>query len=220
MALEIDWGSGSPYAWRVLLALELKGVPYQSTRVDFSSGVLRSEEYRRLNPRGRVPALRDGDYTLYESLAILAYLDRKHPEPPLFGRTPEEAGLVNRLVSEYTAYLDPALESFILPLYFGRATEQADEVRKAMAVIDEELPRFEAAFGADSPWAVGGKPSAADLVLYPALASLERAASKEAARPFAITFAPVAARFPRLGRLMDAVRALPGYERTYPPHWK
>ena len=41
----------------------------------------KAPEYQKMNPRGRVPTLKDGDFVLYESLAILAYLDRKHPEP-------------------------------------------------------------------------------------------------------------------------------------------
>ncbi len=45
-----------------------------------------------LNPRGKVPTLKDGDFAVYESIAIMAYLDRKYTEPPLFGETPEETG--------------------------------------------------------------------------------------------------------------------------------
>jgi len=56
-----------------------------------------------LNPRGRVPVLKDGDYVCFESLAILYYLDLKYPQPPIFGRTPEEAGTIMRVICEYQA---------------------------------------------------------------------------------------------------------------------
>ena len=90
---ELYWISGSPYAWRVMLALEVKQVPYVSRLLDSSKGDLKTGEFLRLNPRGQVPVLTHGDYVLTESLAILAYLDREFPTPPLFGaRAYETAG--------------------------------------------------------------------------------------------------------------------------------
>ena len=81
MAIEVFWGSGSPYAWRVLLALEYKRLPYVSHLLQFSKQEHKSQEMLSLNPRGRVPVLKDGDYVCFESLAILYYLDLKYPEP-------------------------------------------------------------------------------------------------------------------------------------------
>jgi glutathione S-transferase len=43
-----------------------------------------------MNPRGRLPVLRDGDYVVFESLAVLYYLDLKYPQPPLFGARPRK----------------------------------------------------------------------------------------------------------------------------------
>ena len=40
----------------------------------------------------------DGDYVVFESLAILYYLDLKYPTPPIFGRSPEEAGVIMRVI--------------------------------------------------------------------------------------------------------------------------
>ena len=105
--LEIYWGSGSPFAWRVLLALEIKRIPYASKLIEFSKQQHKAPEFLALNPRGKVPTIRDGDFVLWESLAILAYLDRKVPEPPLFGRTPEDTGRVWRAISEVVSYLEP-----------------------------------------------------------------------------------------------------------------
>ena len=90
MALELWWGSGSPYSWRALLALEFKQLPYVSHQVQFAKQEHKAPQLVKMNPRGRVPVLKDGDYVCFESLAILHYLDRKYPEIPLFGRSPEE----------------------------------------------------------------------------------------------------------------------------------
>jgi glutathione S-transferase len=77
MAIDLYWGSGSPYAWRVLLALEFKHVPYTSHVLQFSKQEHKSPQMLALNPRGRVPVLKDGDYVVFESLAVLYYLDLK-----------------------------------------------------------------------------------------------------------------------------------------------
>jgi glutathione S-transferase len=83
--LEVFWDSGSPYAWRVLLALEVKQVPYTSRRIQFSKDEHKTPEFLAMNPRGKIPVVRFGDFTLYESTAILAWLDREWSERPIFG---------------------------------------------------------------------------------------------------------------------------------------
>ena len=62
-----------------------------------------------MNPRGRLPVLRDGDYVVFESLAVLYYLDRKYPDVPLFGRTAEEAAVIMRVINEFQAYTEARL---------------------------------------------------------------------------------------------------------------
>jgi len=65
MAIELYWGSGSPFSWRVMLTLEVKGLAYESKLLEFSKGQNKSPAYLRLNPRGKVPTLKDGDFVLY-----------------------------------------------------------------------------------------------------------------------------------------------------------
>lgn len=86
MDYELFWISGSPYAWRVQLAFEYKGVPYASHRLDSAKRENRSPAFFAFNPRGKVPVLRAGDAALYESVATIAFLDRSHPAVPLFGQ--------------------------------------------------------------------------------------------------------------------------------------
>ena len=79
MALTLYWGSGSPFSWRVLLALEHKGLPYESQLLHFDKQEHQSPQMLKMNPRGRVPVLKDGDYVVFESVAVLYYLDVKYP---------------------------------------------------------------------------------------------------------------------------------------------
>ena len=87
-SIVVYWGSGSPPAWRVLACLEEKNLAYKSERISFDSGVLRSPSFLSLNPRGLVPILVDKDVKIYESLAIIMYLEMTYPEKSLLPKDP------------------------------------------------------------------------------------------------------------------------------------
>src|SRR5215472_10687278 len=106
--VEIYWISGSPFSWRVLLTAEVKSIPYEGKLLEASKGEHKTPEFLAINPLGRVPAIRDGNFTLHESLAIMIYLDRKYPNPPLFGRTAEEAGQIFQCISEFISDFGPS----------------------------------------------------------------------------------------------------------------
>ena len=91
MAIDVYWGSGSPYSWRVLLALEHKGLAYNSHLLQLAMQEHKSPHMLALNPRGRVPVLKDGDYVVFESLAILYYLERKYPASRCLAIRPKRA---------------------------------------------------------------------------------------------------------------------------------
>ena len=219
MAIDLYWGSGSPYCWRVLLALEYKRLAYTSHLLQFSKQEHKSPQVLALNFRGRVPILKDGDYVVFESLAVLYYLDLKYPEPPIFGRTPQEAGVIMRVICEYESYTQPHLER-ILQAFFGtQPPARGDELASAMHVVASEARSIEGRL-ARSDWVVGESFSAADIVIFPALQVLLRALSKPQARELSSRFLPLAVNYPALARWIARVEALPGYERTYPPHWR
>src|SRR6267142_2835468 len=119
MALTFYWGSGSPYSWRVHLALEHKQLAYESHLLHFDKQEQQSPQMLKLNPRGRLPVLKDGDYVIFESLAILYYLDLKYPEPQLFGRSPEEAGTIMRVIAEYQSYAERPLMKIVRAVLAG-----------------------------------------------------------------------------------------------------
>jgi glutathione S-transferase len=218
MAAELFWISGSPFAWRVLLALEWKRVPYQSHLLERSKGEHRSPEFLAINPKGQVPVLRDGDVVVRESLAILAYLDRAYPEPPIFGRSAAEAGAIWQEVLESGAAAD-VLERFILPLYFGESVSKEADVRAAVPLVQAELDRLEQRLAGKS-WLVGASLSAADMAAYPLVRSVVRAAEKPEAARFETGLTPMAARRPGVAAWMARIEALPNYDRTFPPHWR
>jgi glutathione S-transferase len=219
VAIEVFMISGSPFAWRVLLALELKGLAYETRVLQISKNEQKAPEFLAINPRGRVPALRDGDTVVCESLAILAYLDRKYPTPPLFGATPAEAARVWQTVLESAGDFDRLGEDYTLPLYFGRATEEAAKLRAAIPALRAELVRLDTTLR-ERTWLVGNRVSAADIAVYPMVKAVERASGKPAADAFGLGFLPVAGRYPALARWMQRIETIPGYDRTYPPHWR
>jgi glutathione S-transferase len=215
--LEIFWGSGSPFAWRVLLAAELKRIPYESRLLEFGKGDLKKPDFLALNPRGKVPAIRDGDFVLAESIAILAYLERKYPEPPLLGRTPEETGRIWSAISTFEAYMREATTPLNRWL-FGDKPRTA-EIDEARVQVGRELDRLEARL-ADHDWLVGEAVSAADVVWFPTVRTYIRAAARNAARATEVNLHPLAGVYPNLARWVGRIEALPGYDRTFPPHWR
>ncbi|HEY2988267.1 MAG TPA: glutathione S-transferase family protein [Candidatus Binatia bacterium] len=219
MAIELYWGSGSPFAWRVMLTLEVKGLAYESKLLEFSKGEHKTPAYRRLNPRGKVPTLKDGDFVIYESLAIMSYLDRKYPDPPLFGKTPEETGLIWRALAESESYILPAGDKVIRPIFFGKELDKVEEIREAAETLRHELELIDDRL-ARGQWLVGDKISAADIGVFPLVQLLLRAASKEAAQPLNLGLLPLGQTFPNVARWVQRIEALPNYQRTYPPHWR
>ena len=219
MSLELWWGSGSPYSWRALLALEYKRLPYVSHQVQFAKQEHKSPQMLSMNPRGRVPVLKDGDYVCFESLAILHYLDRKFPDPPLFGRTPEEAGTINRVICEYEWYAEDHIQKLIYVILFQGIEGHMEEIERAMSHMLNEARTIEKRLAA-SDWLVGEQFSAADIVVFPGIQMLLRALERREAQELRERLLPIDANFPAIARWIKRVEALPGYDKTYPPHWR
>jgi glutathione S-transferase len=217
--LELYWGSGSPFAWRVMLTLEVKRLTYQSTLLEFSKGEHKSPGFLKLNPRGKVPVLKDDDFVLSESLAIMAYLDKKYPEPPLFGTSPQETGLIWRAIMEMEAYVLSASDKLVRPLFFGQGLDETEKIQEAAASIRRELKRIDTELDG-SIWLIGKQLSAADISLLPLVQMIVRAVGKDAAKSFNFELLPLDKNFPNVAAWVKQMEALTGYERTYPPHWR
>lgn len=219
MALELWWGSGSPYSWRALLALEYKRLPYQSHPVQFAKQEHKSPQLLQMNPRGRVPVLKDGDYVCFESLAIIQYLDRKYPEPPLLGRNAEEAGTIMRVICEYQAYAEEHIMKVIYAILFQGAEAHSDEIARAMLLVASEARTLETRLS-QSPWLVGEHFCAADVVIFPGIQVLLRALDRREAQDLRDRLLPLETNYPAIAAWIKRIEAMPGYERTYPPHWR
>jgi glutathione S-transferase len=215
MTIKFYYGSGSPYAWRVWLALEHKALPYEQNVISFSSGDLQKPEFLALNPRHKVPVIAENDFALYESSAILEYLEDAHPQSGnrLFPAEVRERARARRLIRETDEYLARALEEMVEEILFKPIAEWNDEaITRARDKFVSELAHFERELGSD--FLTGGTAGAVDFTLYPAIALALRMELKK--KDLAVR----AAIGPKLLAWMQRVESLPYYAKTYPPHWK
>ena len=217
MAIEILWASGSPYSWRVLLAAEIKAVPYASRLLQFSKSEHKSPEFLALNPRGKVPILKDGDVAVYESLAILDYLEQRFPDPPLFGRTPAMRARIWTTIFEIENYFIPAGNPIVQQLY--RRQTDLSGLGREIEAVHRELNAVETRLE-DETWLVGETISAADIVLLPLVQTFRRASKKAPEGAAAFGVEPLSEKYPNIASWVAQIEALPVYPRTYPPHWR
>ena len=218
MTIELYASRGSPWCWRVRLALEFKGLPYRNHLLDVATQEHRSAAMLRLTPRGRLPVLRDDDYVVFESVAVLYYLDRRYPDPPLFGQSAQEGGVILRVVEEFQNYIEPHLIAIVDAVSAHALEGRRDEIMDHMLAAASEARTIEGRLS-KSDWVVGERPSAADFVIYPWIRLLQRALSDPDAIELAARFLPVEVQYPALARWFGRIQSLPGYERTLPPEF-
>lgn len=133
------YGSARSSAGRCLWTLEEAGVPYELKNIDMRTKEHKSEAFLKINPNGKVPALTDGNFTLFESMAINSYIAEKY-KPELLGTTIEERAL--SLQWSFWASLelqDPIIQVFIQKVFMP-------EEKRSQAVIDENLEKLPALF--------------------------------------------------------------------------
>ncbi len=213
MALTFYYGSGSPYAWKVHLALEHKAIAYQRTVLSFDAGDTRKPEFVALNPRHQVPTIIDGGFVLYESNAIVEYLDEAYKDSgaPLFPGDARQRAIVRRMVCEVDSYVIPAVDK-ILDQAFKKPEEvDAAKVEEGRKAVSEELALYTKGMRGDF---VAGPLSAADFALYPYVAFLFRVEQKRLPKLGAAKLLT-----PELNAWKTRIEALSFLARTYPPHW-
>jgi len=213
MAVTFYYGSGSPYAWRVWLALEHKAIPYEFKLLSFSEGDTRKPDFTALNPRQKVPVIVDDGFVLYESLAILEYLEDRWPDRPrLYSTDARERAVQRRLMLEADDYLSSTMDKVIQAILSPpKGEDAADIVAEGTTALQAELARWNTLVGGD--YLVGAL-SAADFTLYPRLALIPRFAKR---KPDAV---PADLIGPKLQAWMVRMEKLPVVQKTWPPHWK
>jgi glutathione S-transferase len=161
----------SPFLRSVCLVLEEKGAPYRIQRM--AVGEMRGEAHLKLHPFGRIPVLDHGDYRLYETQAILRYIDAELSDPSLQPTDPKTIGRMNQIIGINDWYLFPMVARIIVfhrvvgPTLLGTTP---DEAAIAAAVPDAKLclGELDRLLGKQS-FLTGEQLTLADLMLAPQL---------------------------------------------------
>ncbi|HWX70668.1 MAG TPA: glutathione S-transferase family protein [Steroidobacteraceae bacterium] len=197
---------GSPFARAVLVTLEEKGAPYQVVPV--VPGTLRAQPHLSRHPFGRVPVLEHGDFRLYETQAILRYLDRVLPEPALTPADPRRAALMDQAMNVNDWYLFQGVggvigfQRVVGPRLMGLTCDEtaiAAVMGKARTVFDE-LGRL---LGGQ-PYFTGETLTLADLMLAAQLDFLQQTPEWE----------PLASRHANLRQWLTRMQARPSLQAT------
>lgn len=205
------YASGSPFAWRVQFALEEKRISYEPVLMSFQAGDLKKPAYLAISPHGKVPALTDGDVALYESQAILEYLEERYPETPLLPSAAGARALVRVEEMECVFYFAEAFIKAGRQVFFT-PPEQRDQAAldEATAVVRTQLGEMErraASRGGD--FFMGSSFTRADVSWTPFVEIAGRAGIDVDATTM-----------PWLSAWRARMRERPAYARSYPPHWR
>jgi glutathione S-transferase len=218
MKLDFYHGHGSPYSWRVWLALEHLKVPYELKVLSFANQETTKPEFVAINPRHQVPTIVDDDVKLWESIPILEYLDERYGvDGParLYPGTDAERARIRRLVKEIEDYLRAEGVAVVAREFFFKAEGEKPDLKRVSEGRDQiaaELRYLEKEM--KGKFLCGDTPTAADFVLAPELGYVNRIQFRkpESALDEVV---PVAIR-----AWHKRVRELPFYDKTFPPHWR
>jgi glutathione S-transferase len=215
MSLTLHTLSGSPYAWRVQLALAHKGLDAVLHPMSFDAGDFKAEAFGRLNPRRRVPVLEHDGFVLYESAAIVEYIEDQWPSrPALFAAEPRARALQRRMIREADQYVATDLEHLVDAVLFTPPPQRDPaRIRAAWDGLRRELALWETLLQGDH---LAGPLSAADYTLYPELALATRIATRNPD----LALDPATLLGPRMAAWNSRMTALPIVQSTWPPHWK
>ena len=167
------WRSSAAY--RVRIALNLKGIDYESRQVDLREDEQKSADYRALNPQGLVPMLEIDGQRLTQSLAIINYLDLRYPNPPLIPVLAAERAHVVAMAMLVACEIHP-LNNLRVLKYLKKLGHSQDEIDAWYAHwISEGLPALETmAAPRAGNFLFGDAPTGADVLLVPQLYNARR----------------------------------------------
>lgn len=196
----------SSAAYRVRIALNLKGLAYRQQPVNLLQGEQRDPAYLAVNPQGLVPALLDGGQLLTQSLAICEYLDEAYPDTPaLLPASPLERARVRALALSICADIHPLHNARVLKYLQAElaVAEPAKEVwirhwiATGFAALEQQLAAQPARY------ACGETPGLLDVCLVPQVF---------AARRFGLELAS----YPHIVRVDAALATLPAFAAAHP----
>jgi glutathione S-transferase len=184
--------------------------------LSFQAGDLKKPEFVAINPRRKVPAIVDDGFALYESAAIVRYLEECYPDSgkSLFPGNCTTRAVTNRMIAEVDAYVAPAIEHLVDEILFKPEAERsAEAIAKARAELGLELEHFERDIAGE--FLASDAISAADLSLYPLIALARRMQAK-----FVASLDVDGIVGPKLRAWEKRIEALPYFAKTIPPHWR
>jgi maleylacetoacetate isomerase len=166
----------SSAAYRVRIALNLKGVDYESRPVNLLDSEQRGDEYRELNPQGLIPMLEIDGHRLTQSLAILVYLDQAFPDPPLVPGDPVDGAHVRAMALSVACDIHPLNNLRVLKYLKGQLGHSQVEVDAWYTHwIVEGLNALEATAKAGAGrYLLGDEPTIGDVCLVPQLYNARR----------------------------------------------
>lgn len=205
MILHDFWRSSAAY--RVRIALHLKGIAFTQSLHSLPRGEQRSPEYLRLNPQGLLPAIESGDDVVTQSLAIIEYLDDTHPEPPLLPREPASRATVRAMALSVACDIHPLNNLRVLNYLRGEFGANEEAVTRwirhwigtGFDSLEQQVKRTSAA----GNFCFGNRATLADACLVPQMYN---------ARRFGCDLAP----YPTLVAIDAHCRALPPFAKAAP----
>jgi glutathione S-transferase len=213
MALTFYHGAGSPFSWRVHLALEYKGIDYTLRTLSFDAKDTRKPEFVAMNPRHRVPTIDDDGFILWEAAAILEYLDERFAgTPALFPSDMRQRATARRLVHEIESDLMVKARPLAQQI-FAKAESEWDQdlIRTTVADLKEEVSYWENQLRGDF---FLGEFSAVDITFYPWAGFIPRFERKKPDLGLSKVLGP------KLVAWKQRMEGLPFFDKTYPPHWR
>jgi maleylpyruvate isomerase len=194
----------SSAAFRVRIALALKGLSYESALYDLRKNQHLTEEYRKVNPMRSVPALEVDGATLFESMAIVEYLEETHPEPPLLPRGAADRARVRAMAQLVACDIHP-LDNLRVLRYLSHELKADDAAREKWYAhwVEEGFTALELVVSERGPFCFGDAVTMADVFLVPQMAN-------------ALRYKVDVAAFPRLRRVYEACMKLPAFSRSHP----
>lgn len=193
----------SSCSWRVRIALNVKGIPYEYKAVNLAEGEHHTEEYKKLNPLQYVPALVDDGVTISDSLAIILYLEDKYHERPLLPADPWLKALNLQVAACIGSNIQPVQSGVVLKI-IAQKLGPDERLNWARHFIEKGLTALEKLLEEKAgKYSTGDQVSLADVFLVPQVAS---------ARKFNVDMS----KFPTLDRINQALIELPEFQAAAP----
>lgn len=195
-------------AFRVRAALNLKGIPFEEITVDLTKGEQFADGYKAVNPQSVLPALLDGNGPpLFQSMAILEYLDETHPEPPLLPTAPRDRarvrGLALIVVADAHPLVIPRIRNQLGKQFNVEERAREDWCRHWIGRACEALEANLASDPRTGKFCHGDTVTLADVCLVGHMAG---------AKLFEVDVKP----YPTFSRINDACMTLPAFQRAHP----